>query len=134
MRGIPGCVCGSHTHLASLLDRLHLGASYRLHTPGTVIRHPGYQYGNADKGESVGCAGCPMAVGPTALAVEGQQTHHQHPKISQLTPPLYSKQRMLVPQATDPGAYSLYTFGPGCYSKRHLFVTKMHNLSHTVVP
>ena len=30
-----------------------------------------------------------MAAGPTALTVEGQQTHHQHPKIGQLTPPLY---------------------------------------------
>ncbi len=28
-------------------------------------------------------------------AVEGQQTHHQHPKVGQLTPPLYSKQHVL---------------------------------------
>jgi len=36
-----------------------------------------------------------MAVGPTALAVEGQQTHHQHPEVGQLTSPLYSKQQVL---------------------------------------
>ncbi len=36
-----------------------------------------------------------MAVGPTALAVEGQQTHHQHPKVGQLTPPLYITVQLL---------------------------------------
>ncbi len=35
-----------------------------------------------------------MAVGPTAFDVEGRQTHHQHPKVGQLTPPLYSRQHM----------------------------------------
>ncbi|KAA6419207.1 MAG: hypothetical protein FRX49_10946 [Trebouxia sp. A1-2] len=32
---------------------------------------------------------CAMHTWPTALTVEGQQTHHQHPMIGQLTPPLY---------------------------------------------
>ncbi len=30
-----------------------------------------------------------MGVWTAALAAEGQQTHHQHPKVGQLTPPLY---------------------------------------------
>ena len=84
-------------HLVFCLGRIQMCIS-SLQPPNSVVCQPRDEHSNEGKGEPVGCTGCPMAVRPTALAVEGQQTHHQHPKIGQLTPPLYSKQHMLCPE------------------------------------
>ncbi len=75
-------------HLVFCLGSVQVCIS-SLQPPDPEVCQPRNEHGNEGKGESVGCAGCPMAVGPTALAVEGQQTHHQHPQVGQLTPPLH---------------------------------------------
>ena len=82
------------SHLVFCLGSVQVCIS-SLQPPNSEVCHPGYEQSNEGKGEPVGCAGCPMAVGATALAVEGQQTHHQHPKVGQLTPPLYITVQLL---------------------------------------
>ena len=81
-------------HLVFCLGSVQMCIS-SLQPPNPVICQPCNEHSNEGKGESVGGSSCPMAVGATALAVEGQQPHHQHPQIGQLTPPLYKAVQLL---------------------------------------
>ena len=81
-------------HLGFCLGSVQMCIS-SLQPPNPIICQPCNEHSNEGKGESVGGSSCPMAVGATALAVEGQQPHHQHPQIGQLTPPLYKAVQLL---------------------------------------